>query len=112
MSGSTVSGTGMDDTSGRRAIGDVRLTRMRYGFRAAPCTVMDATLIAAGIGDNFTARHRPRHAYNFGFCLRRRSRMEWQDEPDDGPTHRIVLQADPSGVGFDKRLADGQSEAG
>ena len=35
-------------------------------------------------------------------------RLRRYDKPDNGPTHRIVLQADASVMGFNKRLANCQ----
>jgi hypothetical protein len=37
--------------------------------------------------------------------------VEWYNKLGDGPTGWIVLQADPSVMGFNKRLANGKSKA-
>lgn len=41
----------------------------------------------------------------------RRGRVQWQDESGDRPAHWILLQMDPSAVGFDKLFANGKPEA-
>ena len=52
-----------------------------------------------------------RSSLQLRICPRRRCLVEWYNKLGDGATGRIVLQADPSAMGLNKRLANGKSKA-
>src|SRR5579872_2639757 len=61
--------------------------------------------------NNTCSFHSPARSLQLQIFPRRSCLVKRYDKPDDRPTHRIVLQADPSVVGFNKRLANGKPKA-
>jgi len=61
--------------------------------------------------NNTCSFHSPARSLQLQILPRRSCLAERYDKSDDRPTHRIVLQADPSVVGFNKRLANGKSNS-